>query len=542
MGLEKEVVGNMDGGKIMKLPVGIQTFDDIRRDGYIYVDKTKYLLELIDSGKVFFLSRPRRFGKSLTISTFDALFSEKQELFKGLYAEKYFKRADYRPYPVLRFDMSKVETFKGAEILERSIFAQIQSNARRQGVSILNSLDSSLSFVFNELIEKVSEKHGPVVILIDEYDKPILDVLKDKEKAALHRQILRGFYTQIKANDELIKFVFITGITKFTKTGMFSAMNNLKDISMTEAYSEMLGLTENELIVNFKDHIKRTSGIRKVTEEKLLSQMRAFYDGFSFDGVHRVYNPFSTLNFFDESVFNYFWFETGQATFVSNYIEEHQLHVEDLRGKVVSGSFASAHEIENAEPESFLFQAGYLTLRQRHEQADMELSFVLDYPNIEVLKSVAKLFVGNVARIGNDLSSFNMEITAAFDSEDPSDLIKTIDRLFASIPYNLFSNTEKYYHSLIYCMMVSAGIDARAEDRSRAGSADIVVHRGGQYYVLELKVSQDETLCKKAAEAAIAQIRMRGYYEKFPKNKTKLIGLAIDMEKKKVGHFIIEAA
>ncbi|MDR1873621.1 MAG: AAA family ATPase, partial [Synergistaceae bacterium] len=347
--------------KLPKLPTGIQTFEKIREKGYLYVDKTKYLVDLIDNGEVYFLSRPRRFGKSLTVSTFDALFSGKKELFRGLHAGEFFERPDYRASPVVRLDMSKVAARRGIDAIFPSIMRQLKRNAERHGVGLSEGLPHD---VFGELIADISQKKGPAVVLVDEYDKPILDLLDKPEESQKVRDILRDFYTQIKSEDESLRFIFMTGISKFSKMGVFSAMNNLNDISMKNEYATMLGYTEDELLVNFGDYIDKTATTMGKSREDLIAQLRDYYDGFSFDGKSRLYNPFSTLNFFDDATFKNYWFETGTPSFIARYMKDRHLTVEQFRGIDVSLNFASTPgEIENATAMNFLYQSGYLTLR-----------------------------------------------------------------------------------------------------------------------------------------------------------------------------------
>ncbi|MDR1623101.1 MAG: AAA family ATPase, partial [Synergistaceae bacterium] len=275
-------------GALPKLPIGIQEFEKLRTERYLYVDKTKYLVDLIDNGAVYFLSRPRRFGKSLTVSTFDALFSGKRELFKGLYAEEFLDRPGFSPSPVLWLDMSKTTTDLGTEELRGSMLNILESEARRYDIALTRSLpDQALA----ELLETLGRRER-VVVLVDEYDKPVIDSLDDPQKANAFRAVLRGFYTQIKAADRDTRFVFMTGITKFTKTGVFSAMNNLKDISMKDDYAAMLGYTEDELRRSFAPHIARMAGKFGLSEPELLARVKAHYDGFSFDGKTQLYNPF----------------------------------------------------------------------------------------------------------------------------------------------------------------------------------------------------------------------------------------------------------
>ena len=369
-----------------KLPIGIQTFDEIRNEGYLYVDKTKYLIDLIDRGKAYFLSRPRRFGKSLTVSTLDALFSGKRELFKGLYAEEFCGRPEYKTYPVIRLDMSGLTTNEGGTALRASMLRQIKENSRRL---VVDFEDSAPGDAFSSLMKRAAEKYETgAVVLVGEYDSPILRFLHLPERAREIRETLHDFYMQIKSADASLRFVFITGISKFSKMGIFSALNNLKDISMKDEYATMLGYTEGELLSYFDGYIDQAGARLGKNRDETISQIRDYYDGFSFDGENRLYNPFSTLNFFDDAKFRNYWFESGTPSALVEYVKRHDLEVESFRGLRTDDEFTAVAEIENASPESFLYQSGYLSVLKREER-----ELVLDYPNMEVLSSVAKLFL-----------------------------------------------------------------------------------------------------------------------------------------------------
>ena len=538
------------GQKLLKLPIGIQTFEKLRTEGYIYVDKTKYLIDLIDGGSVYFLSRPRRFGKSITISTFDSLFSGKKELFKGLYAEEFFERPEYRTYPVIHLDMSKAVTDQGVAELRKSMLIQVLDSAKLHGVTISELAQSSPGTAFGELLKSVGEKAGPAVVLVDEYDKPILDVLKNHEMAEVYRDSLRNFYTQIKAEDARIKFVFVTGITKFTRTGVFSAMNNLNDISMDDKYATMLGYTDEELISNFSGHIDRAAEKLGLAREVLLAQVKDYYDGFSFDGANRLYNPFSTLLFFDKSTFDNFWFESGSPSFLIEYVKNHDIEAEDFRGKVESKDFTSVTEIELAKPSSFLFQSGYLTVREKDGAR-----LTLDYPNKEVLSSMANLFM--YSKFGNmDSGILRLDLERALSRGDAEALVVFYKRTLAAIPYDIHSKEEKkyeldrakgelsmsnlaesFYHAVLFTMLWSSGVTTLAENHSYRGRSDIEVLHRGHVYVVELKVVDGADASARAADDAMEQIHAKGYAEKHP--GARLIGIAVDREARQVGAYKI---
>ena len=525
--------------KLQKLPIGIQDFVDLRQEGYLYVDKTQYLLDIIDTGKVFFLSRPRRFGKSLSISTFDALFSGKKELFKGLYAEEFFNRPEYRVSPVVRLDMSTTTTDQDVDALRASMLLQVLNSAHRYGIELSEVAMTSPGTALAELLKLLAQKHGRVVVLVDEYDKPILDTLFDHERAEVFRAALRGFYTQIKAGDEYTRFVFMTGITKFTKTGVFSAMNNLYDLSMDDRYAEMLGYTESELLEYFGGHIEETAKRMNANEGDLVEQIRSYYDGFSFDGVHRVYNPFSTLSFFQMGQFKNFWFESASPSFLINYVKTHDIEAEDFRGKTEDEGFTSVTEIELAKPSSFLFQAGYLTVR---EKKGMKL--ILDYPNEEVLSSMATLFLySKLTKL--DAGNIRNLLAEAFDEGRPQDLIPYFNQVLAAIPYDIYEREERkyseahssiimnnlaesFFHAMLFTLIWAARLTTIAENHSYHGRSDIEIIKNHHHYIVELKIADDDASCEQAADEAMAQIKAKGYADRFAPGEATLIGIAVD--------------
>nr|WP_232223896.1 AAA family ATPase [Marinitoga sp. 1137] len=365
-----------------KLPVGISDYKELIEENYIYVDKTKYLYDLINSGKFYFMSRPRRFGKSLTISAFYYLFKGERELFKDTYI---YDKLEFKEYPIIRLNLLKAKS-ESIEKLKESLTKMIVQEGKRNGVKIE---ETDYSFAFDELIMKLSEK-GKVVILVDEYEKPILDNITNKKMAEKCREVLRNFYLNIKANDEHIKFVFITGITKFTKTGVFSALNNLSYISLNRKYSQMFGYTQEELEYYFKDYIKELSKEMGITEKELLEEMKRYYNGFSFDGEHTVYNPYSILRFFSEKEFQNFWFESGSPSFLYEYIKGKKIEYEDLVKIPVSAEDFSTREIEDAKANIFFTQAGYLTFKGIKKYG-LKKKYILDYPNFEVKESLLKI-------------------------------------------------------------------------------------------------------------------------------------------------------
>ncbi|MCL2011064.1 MAG: AAA family ATPase, partial [Synergistaceae bacterium] len=475
---------------LKKLPVGIQTFEKIRSEGYVYVDKTKYLIDLIDSGVVYFLSRPRRFGKSMTVTAFEALFSGRRELFEGLYAEEFFDRPKYKPHPIVRLDMSELTTNMGSDVLRSSLLDRVKENAARLGVNIETAQPGD---ALSNLLGRAADRHGAnVVVLVDEYDKPILDNLHDMERAEGAREILRDFYVRIKAADRHVRFVFITGISKFSKMGVFSAMNNLEDISMNDKYAAMMGYTEEELLAYFNGHIEEAAARLGKPKDALIAAMRAHYDGFSFDGNTMLYNPFSTLNFFKNPDFRNYWFESGTPSFIARYMKDRMLTVEQFRGFEVSRNFASyPGEIENATAASFLYQSGYLSLRP-----GLIEDYSLDYPNNEVLSAMSALLTSNI--LGSDAAGASVTgLKTALSGNDAAVVVKEFNRLLAKIPYDDYNASvrehfemrnpyvnfgEWLYRSTLLSYLYGAGLRVEAELHGHKGRSDIVAEFRGHVW------------------------------------------------------------
>ncbi|BBE31175.1 ATPase AAA [Tepiditoga spiralis] len=507
-----------------KLPIGIQDYKKIKEGNYTYIDKTKYILDLISSEAPIFLSRPRRFGKSLTISTLYYLFKGEKDLFKGTYI---YDKWEFKEYPVIRISLLDT-TNDTEEELKDGLLRIIKREARKYGIKIESD---HYKYAFDELIFELSRKER-VVILVDEYEKPILDNINNKEKAEKYREILRNFYVSIKSNDEYIKFVFMTGITKFTKTGVFSALNNLNDISLNKKYAQILGYTQEELERNFKEHIKETALEMNMKEKELLKNLKMYYNGFSFDGESSVYNPFSILRFFNERKFQNYWFESGSPSFLYEYIKGKKIRYEDLVKYPVSELDFSTREIEEANASIFFTQSGYLTFKGK-EQYGMEYEYLLDYPNIEVKNSFSKIILeANYELERGKIKEINKTIWKAIREKDMEGIIKEIKRIISAIPYNLHKKEESYYHSLIYTILASAGLNVTAEELTNLGRSDIVIEED-VIYIMEIKID-------KSAEKALNQIKEMKYYEKYKGKEIYIIGININSEKRNIDEYKIE--
>ncbi|GBU26235.1 hypothetical protein R83H12_02929 [Fibrobacteria bacterium R8-3-H12] len=527
--------------KLPKLPAGIQTFTNVREDGCVYVDKTKYLIDLIENGNIYFLARPRRFGKSLTCSTFESLFQGRKELFKGLYAEEFLNQPNFKPSPVIRLDMSGVATIEGLEIFKKSIFNIMGFSAQDAGIKLQENL--LLTDILQYLIKETSLKYGEkVVLLIDEYDCPYTSYFNNPDMANAARDILRGFYRQIKTSEQYLRFVFITGITKTAKMGIFSTLNNITDISLDEKYGTMCGLTEDELYKYFTPYIEQVANKMEISFKDLMEKIKYYYDGFCFDGKHYLYNPYSFLLFlFHKDFFNY-WIGTGTSKMLSDYFKNKNLTVEQFRGMEVHRDLIlnPPAEIEAAPAESFLYQSGYLSLRPGTEEF-----FTLDYPNTEVLNSMSSLLTQNLLSAKNENeNSYRSDVIDALKRENMEDLVDVFNRLLASIPHNDFDGAAKQdikhkgykmsaqewlCRSCLLAFLRGCGVFVSGEVQTNRGRADLVIKFGGKYFVLEIKMQPS------TAKQALQQIIDNDYAKPYP--GARMLGLAIDGEKRQVAEW-----
>jgi len=523
---------------LQKLPAGIYTFANIREGNFLYVDKTKYLVNMIDSGNIYFLVRPRRFGKSLTCSTFEALFQGKKELFKGLYAEEFLNRPDFKPSPVIRLDMSRASTHKKPKDVENLIVLTVYSVAKRLGVKLEKSLP--IEFILQSLIEKTHDKYGEkVVLLIDEYDNPYTAFFDKPDMANEVRAILQDFYKQVKASEEYLRFIFITGITKTTKMGIFSTLNNITDISLDENYGKICGLTKGELEKYFTPYLEKVAEKMNFSLENLMIKVKDYYDGFCFDGKHYLYNPYSLILFLGQKKFLNYWIATGTSSVLFNYLKNRNLTVEQFRGMPIDEDFVfnPPAEIEVAPPESFLLQSGYLSLRKGNEK-----DYCLDYPNTEVLNSMSQLLAQNILSSKNQ-SEFNLSnlLSKALYDKNIEELVDVFNNLLASIPHNDFDGAAKQdikqkgyemtaqewlCRSCLFAFLRGCGVVVSAEVQTNKGRADLIILHKENYFVIEIKMLPN------TAKQALQQIIDNNYAKPYP--NAIILGLAIDSEKRQI--------
>lgn len=484
---------------LQKLPIGLQDFRTIIEDGYKYIDKTRYIHQLVTSGKFFFLSRPRRFGKSITIATLQELYSGSRELFRGLWIED---KWDWdRIHPVVRISFTTI----GYQSLglKAALEQELRALAKTHGLALEQA---GISPMFKELLTALARQQGKVAVLIDEYDSPIINYLgRDMETAYQNREILKEFYTVLKDMDAYLELVFLTGVSKFSKVGIFSGLNNLQDISLHPAYATMLGYTQQELEDNFAAEIDATAAQLRLDREALLEKMRHWYNGYRFHiNAEKVYNPVSVNLFFNTGEFENFWFATGTPTFLINLLKQQGLY--DFKRTEQSQIEFDSFDLEDLRPYGLLYQTGYLTLLGRDEYGIYQLG----YPNYEVENSMLAYLLeafGGVPKGSGLVVALRLE--KAFENDDLEQVMKILQGVFSGIPYPLHEKTpERFFHAAIHLLFSYMGLRIRSEPFTAEGRADAAVETARRVYILEFKVDQ-------SAETALAQIRRKRYHQAF---------------------------
>jgi len=434
-----------------KLPIGIQTFSEIISEDYCYVDKTEIISSLVSTTKYCFLSRPRRFGKSLLVSTLKSAFAGEESLFKGLYLEKNWDWS--KQYPVISISFGR-GIIQSREELDRRIIVRLDEVASAYSVILRNK---DVSDRFFELIHGLYQQHNlPVVILIDEYDKPILDNIIDTDTATAIREGLKNFYSVIKDSDEYIKFAFLTGVSKFSKVSLFSGLNNLKDISLSPATGSLCGYTHAEILDTFSDYL----------DDVDLDELRRWYNGYNFLG-EKVYNPYDVLLYLDSKRFKNYWFETGSPSFLLKLIEDRRYYVPDIEKITADEQLLESFDVDHITLETLLFQTGYLTIKDSY-RLGAETYYSLGYPNLEVKMSLTRSILAHLTQEPAKPVQLRTQAYHAMTAGDCQSLRSVFQAFFASIPHdwyrkNQLANYEGYYASIIYCYFSAMGLDVIAE-------------------------------------------------------------------------------
>lgn len=509
---------------IQKYPIGIQHFTTIREENYLYVDKTEMIASLVQNAPYYFLSRPRRFGKSLLLSTLSAIFQGKKELFKGLWIED---KIEWIAYPIVHISFSSLG-YKSLG-LEQAIHQKLTEIATHYGLRLTQN---DVGLRFRELLIGLS-KERKVVVLIDEYDKPIIDYLTDITQARQNKEIIKRFYAVIKDSDEYIRFLMITGVSKFSKASLFSDLNNLNDITLDPNYVTLCGYTDQELSDYFDQEISNIAVKKAQEKNDHLATIKAWYNGYSWDGLHFVYNPFSVLSYFSKAVFQNFWFSTGTPTFLVDKLKEHnQFDFEQLE---VSEYAFDSFELDRISPTTLLFQTGYLTIKHYDEKFDL---YHLSYPNKEVKQSLINYLLASYSYVDTGhVKPFIAKIQQALAKHDYETLVGLFNSLFASIPHQIFlAKQEAYFHSIIFLSLHLLGYYIQSEVSHHKGRLDAVVQTSDTIFVIEFKLNQSATI-------ALEQIKKQEYAKPYLAQTDKrvvLLGLNLNPDEKAIDDWKVE--
>ena len=503
----------------LRYPIGMQTFSNIIEEGYVYVDKTAYIKPLLRHGKYIFLSRPRRFGKSLLLSTLESYFEGRRDLFKGLAADS--MDLDWTPSPVLRFDFN-AEDFSKDEGLEILIDGYLWKYEK-----IFGNREKKLTVSqrFKNLIEAVYEKTGrKVVILIDEYDKPLLEIEDCKEVFEKNQRTLKSFFGNLKSMDRYIRFAFITGVARFSKVSIFSDLNNLKDISMADDYANICGWSERELIDNFHAGIQTLADKRRENFDATLTALREYYDGYLFsDEGSRLYNPFSVLNALDLKRIDPYWFESGTPTFLARRVKAIGTYPPDISGQMCTREELISVRLNDRNPIPLMFQTGYLTIADYNK--DMNL-YEMRFPNREVeigfYQQLLPIYVPEVKEMDSPFrfTHFKMDLY----NGRPHDFMERLSTLFKTLPGE--DHREPTYRAITYLLAVLCGTSAIAEHHGYKGRSDLEVTAGNNVYVFEFKYN-------KSVAEAMDQIHDRDYVGRYGMESRNVYLIGANFNEKK---------
>jgi hypothetical protein len=500
---------------MQKLPIGEQFFSRLREKNLLYVDKTQQIYQLMNAGTLIFLSRPRRFGKSLLTTTLKEIYQGNRELFRGLWIED---KLDWQPSPVILINFNDVSY--RTQPLAQGLSHYLDNLAREHSLTLTGS-DPKEKFL--ELIYRLSPQ-GKITLLIDEYDKPITDLLENAERVQENVDTLKDFYSVLKSSaSEQLQFTFITGVSKYGKLSIFSDLNNLIDITVDARFATLLGYTQAELEYYFADYLDRLIHTFQVPRAELLAQIAFWYDGYSWDGVNRVYVPFSTLLFLEMQTFENHWFATGTPTFLLKLLRQKQVPAYSLESITADTKLLNSADVNQISVVSLLFQTGYLTIKQVQRTLQGQF-YELGYPNYEVAHAFQQhLLVDYLETNADQVSAFLLvQLRQALQATDIDAFITTLQGVFADIPSRLFLPQEAYYHSVVYLVLRLLGFTIHAERLTNIGRIDAVLELADKVYILEFKMT--------TGQIALDQIRNKKYAQPFlGGDKTViLLGIAFD--------------
>jgi hypothetical protein len=506
-----------------KLPVGMQNFEEIIQDERVYVNKTDlvYKLAAATNSKQYFLGRPRRFGKSLLVSTLKAYFEGKKELFQGLALGKLEK--DWRRHPVIHLDMSRMGADLG--VFEDRLIKRLQVHEKLWDLPGDGKSDATTRF--SELIENACEKFGEqVVVLIDEYDQQLVGSINDLTLNNSFREKLKDFYGILKSTDECLRFSFLTGVTKFSKVSVFSDLNHLRDISMNPDYAKICGITLRELEDNFGPELKTLATANSMTYDEAITEMRKNYDGYHFSKLSEgIFNPFSILNALADKEFAHYWFETGTPTFLIKLLERDRFDLSKFaKGVTIPANSITDYRADSKNPVPILYQSGYLTIKSYDKEYN---EYLLDFPNEEVRGGFLDELLRSYAP---EDDYYAKSFKRALLDGDMDKFLETARTFFAGIPYDLndraaAAQKEGYYQGLVYAILTLTGLTPAAEKRSAAGRSDLVVETKNAVYIFEFKLD-------KSADEALRQIEEKGYAAPYAMTNKKIVKIGVNFDSK----------
>ena len=508
----------------MKYPIGIQSFDQLINGGYVYVDKTDLVYSLVTEGKIYFLGRPRRFGKSLLVSTLEHYFLGHKELFKGLKIDSLEK--EWLEYPVFHIDFNGID-FTSSGKLEEILEGTVRQWEKIYGKSEdFQDIGKRFVYVLQEAHKRTGRR---CVVLVDEYDKPLLDVLDTGKKMDVdgqeylledrNRQVLRAFYSVFKAADADLQFVLLTGVTKFSQVSVFSGFNQPKDISMDARYDALCGITQEELEAYFAEPIATMAAKFGQTEEEVLQALKRRYDGYHFsEGMTDIYNPFSLLNTFDKGVMRDYWFSTGTPTYLLRLLSHSDENLNELAGKYYRSGMFMDYKATVEQPLPMIYQSGYLTIKDYSWEDDM---FLLDFPNNEVKEGFLTMVASNYLKTKENASTFVLYLSKTLKSGDLEEFRKMLTSFLSSIPYSMRRKEnerekERYFHYTFYLLLRLMSLyTVYTEKEQSEGRVDCIVETDKYVYIFEFKL--DGT-----ASEALAQIEAKGYARPYEADARKL--------------------
>lgn len=516
---------------MQKFPIGIQSFKEIRTKNYLYIDKTLQVERLLNVGeKYIFLSRPRRFGKSLLVNSIKHLYWGDKDLFDGLYIQS---RWDWVEYPVLLLDFNIIKSSGTTDDLKNALISSLDECALKYGIELKKP---DYCDRLRELMVALYAKMGKeIVVLVDEYDMPLVNHLDDIPKAEANRAVLREFYKMVKSCDDYIKFMFITGVSRFSKMSIFSGLNNVTDITMDPIHNDIVGLSQQDITDYFEENIAHLMVELDFTREELLDKIRRWYNGYTWSSKQRVYNPLSTLKFMKSGLFLNYWYDTATPKFLIDMIKKQKMSPIDLESIRISESELKDFDLKHIGLESLLLQTGYLTVKSvKTMRGDAGQMYELTYPNNEVRLSLIQNLWSLMDKYRKDSAIVEAnDMREALERGDKDTFLRVLRQIFGRLPFKLRIGQERYYQSLFYMLMAMMGLKMDLERMTSVGIMDGVLELEDKIYVIEFKYQNSGITLEKLVQSALDQINDRKYYESYLAENKQIILLGVGFLGKK---------